>query len=235
MKIGDLAKRAAVSVETVRFYERKGLLEQPSRPIHGGFRSYPSEAVSRIGFIRHAQALGFTLGEVGDLLNFKSDPAFDCADVLGRMQEKRQEVEARIQDLKKIRASLEYLIECCPAHGPVKNCSIVEALDRSEKIGLSSRLSRKAETMVEKRRVEIFSAGCQACRTAISQVQALACSSCEVIILDMQDDQVAGRARNLGIRSVPAVVIDGQLAECCAGEPLDEAKLKEAGLGQPIR
>lgn len=235
MKIGDLAKRAGVGVETVRFYERKGLLERPSRPIHGGFRSYPSEAVSQIQFIRHAQALGFTLREAGDLLNLKTDPAFDCADMRARAQEKRQELESKIERLTIIRDSLDYLIGCCPAHGPVKNCSIVEALDRSENKGFSARLSRKAKAMSEKRTVEIFSADCQVCRTVIDQVQALACPSCEIIILDMQDDQVAGRARNLGVRSVPAIVIDGQLADCCAGDGANEEKLKEAGLGQPIR
>lgn len=89
--------------------------------------------------------------------------------------------------------------------------------------------------MSEKRRIEIFSADCPVCRAAIERVQELACPSCEIAILDMQDDQIADRAEKLGIRSIPAIIIDGQLADCCAGGGIDEATLKEAGVGQPIR
>ncbi len=84
------------------------------------------------------------------------------------------------------------------------------------------------------RLVEVFSAGCAVCEEAIEQVRALACSSCDVQILDMQDVGVAKRAGDLGIRSVPAVAIDGKLADCCAGRGPDEAALRAAGLGQPL-
>jgi glutaredoxin len=88
--------------------------------------------------------------------------------------------------------------------------------------------------MATKRKVEVFSAGCPACHETIALVKGAACPSCDVIVLDMHDPQVASRAKALGIRSVPAVVIDGQLAGCCAGRGPDEATLKAAGLGQPI-
>ena len=88
--------------------------------------------------------------------------------------------------------------------------------------------------MREKRKIEVFSAGCAVCQEAVSLVETLACESCEVSVLDMQDQQVAERASELGIRAVPAVVIDGQLAACCAGSGPDEATLKAAGLGQPL-
>ena len=84
------------------------------------------------------------------------------------------------------------------------------------------------------RTVEIFSAGCCACTATIEMVQRTACPSCDVTILDMHDPAVAQRAQELGIRSVPAVVIDGRLADCCAGRGPDEATLRNAGLGQPI-
>ncbi|TBR12557.1 MAG: hypothetical protein EPO43_13315 [Rugosibacter sp.] len=87
--------------------------------------------------------------------------------------------------------------------------------------------------MTTKRKVEVFSAGCPACQTAIELVNRLACSSCDVAILDMNDINVAKRAHDLGVRSVPAVVINGQLAGCCAGRGVDEASLRAAGLGQP--
>jgi len=88
--------------------------------------------------------------------------------------------------------------------------------------------------MGDKRKIEVFSAGCPACEEAIELVNRIACSSCEVTILDMKDPEVASRARSLGIHSVPAVVIDGKLAECCADRGPDEAALRAAGLGVPI-
>ncbi|MBS2132223.1 thioredoxin family protein (plasmid) [Burkholderia thailandensis] len=87
--------------------------------------------------------------------------------------------------------------------------------------------------MTIRRRVEVFSAGCAVCDEAVVTVQRLAGSSCDVQVLDMRDAQVANRARALGIRSVPAVVIDGQLASCCAGRGVDEQVLRAAGIGQP--
>ena len=89
--------------------------------------------------------------------------------------------------------------------------------------------------MNQKRRVEIFSAGCSVCGDAVALVQRLACDSCEVVVLDMNDAEVAQRARGLGIRSVPAVAVDGQLADCCAGRGPDEAALRAAGIPAPSR
>lgn len=86
--------------------------------------------------------------------------------------------------------------------------------------------------MNAKRKVEVFSAGCPACQDAIELVNRLACSSCDVSILDMNDIGVAKRARDLGVRSVPAVAINGQLASCCAAGGVDEQALRAAGLGQ---
>ena len=88
--------------------------------------------------------------------------------------------------------------------------------------------------MAEKRQIEVFSAGCTVCQDTIALVNRLACPSCEVIIHNMHDPAVARRARDLGIRSVPAVVIDGVLADCCAGRGVNEATLRAAGLGQPL-
>lgn len=88
--------------------------------------------------------------------------------------------------------------------------------------------------MDNKRRIEVFSAGCPACEETVQLVNRLACPSCEVRVLDMRDPDVASRARGLGIRTVPAVVIGGKLADCCAGRGPDEATLRASGLGQPI-
>lgn len=86
--------------------------------------------------------------------------------------------------------------------------------------------------MTAKHIVEVFSAGCPACQDAIKLVNRLTCSSCDVSILDMNDVNVARRAKSLGIHAVPSVVIDGQLASCCAAGGIDEQALRAAGLGQ---
>lgn len=82
------------------------------------------------------------------------------------------------------------------------------------------------------RTVEVFSAGCSVCEETIEMIEEIACSSCDVRILDMSDPEVAERAEQLGITAVPAVVIDGELVDCCEGNGPDEASLRDAGLGQ---
>lgn len=88
--------------------------------------------------------------------------------------------------------------------------------------------------MAKTRKVEVFSAGCSVCEETIALINRIACPSCEVEILDMHKSEVSKKAKRYGIRSVPAVVIDGTLADCCAGRGPDEAVLREAGLGQPL-
>ncbi len=88
--------------------------------------------------------------------------------------------------------------------------------------------------MATKRQIEIFSAGCPVCQETIDLVNEIACPSCEINILDMQDQAVAERARTLGIKSLPAVAIDGKLADCCAGRGVDEDTLRRSGIGQPL-
>ena len=87
----------------------------------------------------------------------------------------------------------------------------------------------------KKRKIEIFSANCPACDTVVKQVKDAACPSCDVEVLDMHSSDVQERAATLGIKSVPAVVIDGKLADCCASRSVDLKVLRSAGLGQVIR
>lgn len=88
--------------------------------------------------------------------------------------------------------------------------------------------------MSQKRKIEIFSAGCGICEETIQMVEKLACASCQVEVLDMQDKQVADRAKKLGVRSVPAVAIEGKLVDCCVGGGPKESDLLAAGLGQAL-
>lgn len=83
-----------------------------------------------------------------------------------------------------------------------------------------------------KRKVEVFSAGCAVCEETVALVQRLACPSCEVTVHDMRDINVAKRAKALGVRSVPAVAVNGKLADCCSGRGVSEDSLKAAGIGQ---
>lgn len=88
--------------------------------------------------------------------------------------------------------------------------------------------------MNAKLKIEVFSAGCPACKETVEMINHIACPSCEVSILDMNKPEVSEKARSLGIRSIPAVVIDGKLANCCHGRGPDEATLRAAGLGKPL-
>ncbi len=88
--------------------------------------------------------------------------------------------------------------------------------------------------MSTKRRIEVFSAGCPVCKEAIDLVNRIACPSCDVTVRDMNDPTIAHRAKSLGVRSVPAIAIDGKLAACCTGREPEEAALRAAGLGQAL-
>ena len=128
MRIGEIAKRAGVGVETVRFYESRGLIAQPPRPAGGGYRDYPDELVHRIQFVRGAQRLGFSLREIDELLVLESGPQPRCDNVREHAGRKLAEVEARIAGLERIRAALVALIDACPGKGPTRDCSILNEL-----------------------------------------------------------------------------------------------------------
>ncbi len=129
MTIGNAAREAGVGVETIRFYERKGLIDQPRKPDFGGFRIYPVETVRRVRFIRQAQEHGFSLREIEELLSLRADPAVDCADVRAHARIKLDEVNRKIARLERIGAALEEIIAACPGRGALRKCSIMDALE----------------------------------------------------------------------------------------------------------
>lgn len=128
LTIGKVARAAGVGVETVRFYERKGLVSRPRRP-EGGFRIYSPATVARIRFIRAAQGLGFSLREVSELLSLRADAAADAGSVRVQVETKLHDVDNRIRRLKDMRTALQNLLEGCSGGGPVRTCSILSALD----------------------------------------------------------------------------------------------------------
>ena len=125
---GAVAERAGVNIQTVRYYERRGLLPEPPRR-SSGYRLYNADHVTRIRFIKRAQELGFTLDEVEELLSLRADPDADRADVRSRTLAKMREIEAKIADLGRMRDTLAALADTCAGHGSTHDCPILEALD----------------------------------------------------------------------------------------------------------
>lgn len=135
MTIGALARRAGVNVQTVRYYERRGLLTEPARRA-SGYREYGEGALERLRFIRRAQELGFTLAEIGELLELRLDPRTTAADVKARAREKVEEIEGKIRDLERIRGALEHLAgKCRGGRGPTGDCPLLQALEAQPPAG----------------------------------------------------------------------------------------------------
>ena len=124
---GQLAKRAGVNLQTVHYYERRGILPEPPRR-DSGYRQYPESAVARIQFIKRAQELGFNLKEIQELLDLRVNPETPCAVVKRRADLKVIEVEEMLRSLKRIKKALNKLAASCSGRGPIGECPILEAL-----------------------------------------------------------------------------------------------------------
>lgn len=125
--IGKAARMSGVGVETIRFYEREGLIPEPPRR-DSGYRQYPPAIIDRVRFIKRAKDLGFTLAEIRELLNLRVGSKTTCADVKQKALEKMKEVDAKIADLKKIGEALNRLTDQCRGKGPASECPILENL-----------------------------------------------------------------------------------------------------------
>lgn len=128
LKIGQVAKASGVGIETIRFYEREGLIDNPPRRA-SGYRQYPENVVDRLQFIRHAKELGFTLKEIHGLLSLRVDPDATCAEVKERADAKIADVTERIRSLQRIKRTLIKIVQSCDGKGPAVECPILEALD----------------------------------------------------------------------------------------------------------
>lgn len=129
LTIGRLAKEAGVNLETVRFYERRGLLPKPPRSA-SGYRLFPSDAARRLRFIRHAQELGFSLKEIRELLSLRLLPGITCNEVRTRAESKIADIEAKIRGLESMKRTLRKLTDSCQSWAPLDECPILEALER---------------------------------------------------------------------------------------------------------
>jgi MerR family transcriptional regulator, copper efflux regulator len=129
MTIGKLAKAAGIGIETIRFYEREGLIEQPDRVVGSGYRQYPPDVVQRITFIKRAKELGFSLREIKEFLFLRARTKSKCASVRKKAEQKIADVDEKIADLTEIKRALEQLISTCHAEAPTSECPILEAFE----------------------------------------------------------------------------------------------------------
>jgi Hg(II)-responsive transcriptional regulator len=128
LTIGQLARRAGVNVETLRYYERRALLPSPPRT-PSGYRQYAPDAVRRIGFIKRAQQLGFTLHEIGELLALRIDPDANCDAVERQAEHAITRIDDKIAELQRMRSALGSLVTACHTRRPTDDCPILDALE----------------------------------------------------------------------------------------------------------
>lgn len=128
LSIGQLAKKAKLNIQTIRYYERRGLIAEPPR-LESGYRQYSQSDLARLRFIKHAKELGFSLREIMELLSLRVDPNTTCADVKKRTEAKLADVEEKILALQRIRKALGHLVGLCRGRGPTSECPILEAFE----------------------------------------------------------------------------------------------------------
>lgn len=131
LTIGQLAREAEINLETVRYYERRGLLPKPPRT-RSGYRIFPPEAAQRLRFIRHAQELGFSLSEIRELLTLRVSPRISRLEIRKRAQAKIVDIERKIKRLESMRKSLRRLAMSCTGCGPASECPILESLEAED-------------------------------------------------------------------------------------------------------
>jgi MerR family mercuric resistance operon transcriptional regulator len=128
LKIGQVAERGRVNLQTVRYYEREGLLPEPPR-LASGYRIFSDDAVRRVRFIKRAQELGFSLAEIRELLSMEFDHTKDCSDVQRLAKAKLADIDEKIRTLEAMKRTLSELADACPGRGPSTTCPILECID----------------------------------------------------------------------------------------------------------
>lgn len=133
-KIGEVARRADVNKETVRYYEKRELIPKPDRR-RSGYRIFTQRHIDQIKFIKRAQQLGFTLSEIKELLELRMDEETSCSEIKEEARQKYQDVTQKIKDLRQIQETLVDLIDSCSEGGPIGNCPILNALEGENETG----------------------------------------------------------------------------------------------------
>ena len=131
LTIGEVAERAKVHIETLRYYERRGLVASPPRSI-ANYRLYPEDAVRRVRFIKRAQELGFSLKEIKELLSLRAAPEAGCAEVRAHTEAKIKDIDEKIGSLTAMKSVLTKLVAECSGEGPLTDCPILDTLETKE-------------------------------------------------------------------------------------------------------
>jgi MerR family transcriptional regulator, copper efflux regulator len=131
LTIGAVARATGLGIQTVRFYEREGLIDEPART-RSNYRTYDESVIERLHFIRRAQELGFTLKEIRELIGLTSDEAASCEQVNEIAASKLAVVKEKIADLIRMQNALEELIDTCNCSGPLRDCSLIRCLQAND-------------------------------------------------------------------------------------------------------
>ncbi|MFQ5740198.1 MAG: heavy metal-responsive transcriptional regulator [Acidobacteriota bacterium] len=130
---GQVSRKTGIGIEALRFYERKGLIQEPPRS-DSGYRLYPASVIARLRFVRRAKELGFSLQEIKELLALRVAPTTTTAQVREQAQVKVADIQSKIRDLQKIKRALDKLVTACCGAGPASECPILEALEGEEEL-----------------------------------------------------------------------------------------------------
>ncbi len=128
LTIGKVAAAAGVKIDTLRYYEREGMIPPPART-RSNYRVYSPETIARVRFIKRAQALGFSLQQIRELLKLKTSHGAGCEEVRRQAEEKIRELDEKIRALERMKEALQELVQACSGSGPVIDCPIIESLD----------------------------------------------------------------------------------------------------------
>ncbi len=226
MQIGELARATGKSVAALRYYEQIGLIYSSQRTA-AGYRQYAPTTVERVRFIVRAQERGFSLQEIKTVLALSERGQTPCPTVAKAARQKVRKLDQQIVQLKQRRSLLVEAIRLWDA-GSLEAAAFCPLLNVSQ--------SNEKEVIKMKKTVEVFTASCPLCDEAVKLVKAVACPNCEVKVYDLREgcasDECHELAQRYGVKTVPAVVVDGQLAECCRSGGVTESGLRAAGVGR---
>lgn len=233
-KIGQLARQFGLNVRTLRYYEKIGLLAPTGRS-EGGYRLYSESDERLLQFVLQAKRAGFTLDEIGEIVRLNQHGSA-CSYVRQTLGRHIEDLDAQIAELQNLRSELIEVTTAWQKSGGTNNdtnngaiCGLIER--RSDPLTTTT---KEVENMNGQRQVEVFIAGCPLCDETVQLVKSVACGSCEVTIHNLSEGCETGecqsKAKQYGISSVPAVVVNGKLAACCEGNQITAETLRAAGL-----
>jgi DNA-binding transcriptional MerR regulator len=226
VKIGELAKRAGISVSTVRFYEAQGLMPKPATR-ESGYREYEQGQLDRLRLILTAKGQRFPLGLIRSVLSALDNNPRPCEEVAEIVDARLKTIGREIRDLQRLQAHLEAQLKAWK-RGELPTAGCLCAILQTD----APRGSKWEKKMAN---IEVFIAGCPLCDEAVRTVRETACPNCTVTVYDLLEGcetmECREKAAAYGIARVPAVVVDGKLCLCCEGNKVNAADLRAAGVG----